>query len=218
MEACSSTADVGLNSRDLRRFYLITYSQADVKKFTTRISFAEAVTAAFSKVNNTILQWCCSKEHHTITGRIHYHMCVKLKNCQRWQPVKKFLADFHGMSLHFSNHHANYYTAWRYVIKEDKSAEESEGRPNLNNSNRPRTTNAHITTRALRRKHSTQDRRDCVNDDEDEMPTTTNSHSEGKPTKAKRRKRLSTFEFSQIIVDKGLENRKDVLAFAQMRQ
>ena len=224
MEACSSTADVGLNNRDLRRVYLITYSQADVKKFPTRISFAEAVTAAFSKVNNTILQWCCSKEHHTITGGIHYHMCVKLKNCQRWLPVKKFLANFHGISVHFSNHHANYYTAWRYVIKEDDSAEESEGHPDLKNSNGPRTMNAHIATRALRRKHNTQDTRDCVNNDEDrrisedEMPTTTNSYSEGKPTKAKRRKRLSTFEFSQIIVEKGLENRTDVLAFAQMQK
>ena len=170
------------------------------------------------------MQWCCSKEHHTITGGIHYHMCVKLKNCQRWLPVKKFLADFHGISVHFSNHHANYYTAWRYVIKEDDSAEESEGHPDLKNSNGPRTMNAHIATRALRRKHNTQDTRDCVNNDEDrrisedEMPTMTNSYSEGKPTKAKRRKRLSTFEFSQIIVEKGLENRTDVLAFAQMQK
>ena len=56
MEACSSTAGVGLNNRDLRRVYLITYSQADVKKFPTRIYFAEAVTAAFSKVNKTPAQ------------------------------------------------------------------------------------------------------------------------------------------------------------------
>ena len=47
-----STAHAGLNSRDLRRVYLITYSQADVDKFPTRASFAEAVIAAFSKVNN----------------------------------------------------------------------------------------------------------------------------------------------------------------------
>ena len=84
--------------------------------------------------------------------------------------------------------------------------------------------NAHIATRALRRKHSTPDTRNCVNNDEDrrisedEMATTTNSHREGKPTKAKRCKRLSTFEFSQVIVQKGLENRTDVLAFAQMQK
>ena len=120
----SSTADVGLNNRDLQRVYLITYSQADVSKFPTIVSLAEVVIAAFSKVNNTILQWCCSQEHHNITGGIHYHMCVKIQNCQRWLPVKKFLSHSYGISVHFSSLHANYYTAWRYVTKEDQSTEE----------------------------------------------------------------------------------------------
>ena len=218
----SSTADVGLNNRDLRRVYLITCSQADVSKFPTRVSFAEAVIAAFSKVNNTILQWCCSQEHHNITGGIHYRMCVKIKNCQRWLPVKKFLSDSYGISVHFSSLHANYYTAWRYVTKEDQSTEESEGHPDLKNSNGPKTMNAHIATKALRSKRGLL--RDCDGDDEDccvsegEMPATTDLRSEGKPTKAKRRKRLSAYEFSQIIVEKGLKNRTDVLAFAHMQK
>ena len=39
------------------------------------------------------------------------------------------------------------------------------------------------------------------------------------PTKkAKKRKRLSAFEFSQIIVEKGLKNRTDALAFAFMQK
>lgn len=49
------------------------------------------------------------------------------------------------------------------------------------------------------------------------MPATADSRSEDKPTKAKRRKRLSAYEFSQIIVEKRLKNRTDVLAFAHMQ-
>ncbi len=109
------------------------------------MSFTEAIIAAFSKVNNTILQWCCSQEHHKNTGGIHYNMCVKIKNCQCWLPVKKFLSNSYGILVHFSSLHANYYTAWRYVTKEDQSTEESEGHPDLKNSNGPKTMNAHIT-------------------------------------------------------------------------
>jgi pterin-4a-carbinolamine dehydratase len=65
-------------------------------------------------------------------------------------PVKTFLLDSYGISVHFSSLHANYYTSWRYVTKEDQSAEESEGHPDLKNSNGPKTMNAHIATRALR--------------------------------------------------------------------
>ena len=44
--------NVVIGSRDLRRVYLITYSQADVNKFPTRQSFANAVLAAFAATNN----------------------------------------------------------------------------------------------------------------------------------------------------------------------
>ena len=86
----SFDSNVEIGSRDLRRVYLITYSQADVNKFPTRQSFANAVLAAFAETN--VVHWCCSKEHHQKSG-VHYHMSVKLSKCQRWLPAKKFLAD-----------------------------------------------------------------------------------------------------------------------------
>ena len=70
-------------------------------------------------------------------------MCVKLDKLQRWLPAKNFLAQSYGISVHFSDRHANYYTAWSYVTKEDLSAEGSEGHPDLNTSKGPATMNAH---------------------------------------------------------------------------
>lgn len=67
----SFDSNVEIGSRDLRRVYLITYSQADVNKFPTRQSFANAVLAAFAETN--VVHWCCSKEHHQKSG-VHYHM------------------------------------------------------------------------------------------------------------------------------------------------
>ena len=74
----SSDSNVEIGRRDLRRVYLITYSQADVNKLPTRHSFADAVLAAFAETN--VMHWCCSKEHHQKSG-VHYHMSVKLSKC-----------------------------------------------------------------------------------------------------------------------------------------
>ena len=48
-----------MGRRDLRRVYLITYSQADVERFPTKNSFAVAVLVAFSRTNSKVIQWCC---------------------------------------------------------------------------------------------------------------------------------------------------------------
>ena len=137
----SSDSNVEIGRRDLRRVYLITYSQADVKKFPTRRSFADAVLAPFAGTN--VMHWCCSKEYHQNSG-VHYHMSVKLSKCQRWLPAKKFLSGRFGISVHFSSIHANYYTAWKYVTKEDDCAEESKDHLDLRTTKGPRTMNAHV--------------------------------------------------------------------------
>lgn len=217
----SPIVDTGLETRDLRRVYLLTYSQADVNKFPTRKSFAEAVLAAFSGANNKVLQWCCSQERHQHAG-VHYHMCVKLNRCQRWLSAKRSLTKSHGISVHFSNIHANYYTAWRYVTKEDHSAVESDGHPDLNTTDGPKTMNAHMANRRSRRKRVMQKMSECESDDEGclglDMSTIAELANEQQSKKVKKRKRLSAFDFSQIIVNKGLRNRTDVLAFAHMQK
>lgn len=205
-----------MGRRDLRRVYLITYSQADEEKFPTRNSFAVAVLAAFSRTNSKVIQWCCSLENHKTSG-VHYHMCIKLDKLQRWLAAKNFLAESYGISVHFSDRHANYYTAWSYVTKEDLSAEESEGYPDLKTSKGPTTMNAHVARRRSRKAKVRKSMKECESNDEEciESDETTD---ECKPQKEKKRKRLSAFEFSQIIVEKGLKNRTDALAFACMQK
>ena len=118
---CSSSASIEeLGSRDVRKVYLVTYSQADIHTFPTRKSFAQAVVPSFSRGSAAILQWCCSQESHKKSG-IHYHMCLKLDRNQRCLPSKKYLAGQHNISVHFSSMHANYYTAWNMSQKRTRT-------------------------------------------------------------------------------------------------
>ena len=143
-------------------------------------------------------------------------ICVKLDKLQRWLLAKNFLAQSYGISVHFSDRHANYYTAWSYVTKEDLNAEESEGHPDLNTSKGPTTMNAHVARRQSRKRKVRESKEREGNDEECiESDETTD---ECQPKKQKKRKRLSAFEFSQIIVEKGLKNRTDALAFALMQK
>jgi hypothetical protein len=69
-------ASGSIGPRDNRLVYLVTYSQADLTKFSSREEFAEALVLAFSKDNN-IIQWCCCLEDHKDGGK-HYHVAIKL--------------------------------------------------------------------------------------------------------------------------------------------
>ena len=133
-----STDDEHLRSRDVRMVYLVTYSQADLQKFETRKDFAHAVVLCFGRVNCGVLQWCCSHEKHKSGGE-HYHLALKLEKKQRWLSVKRFLEDHYAIEVNFSNVRHNYYSAWKYVTKEDEQYEESQEHPDLLNTPQPRT-------------------------------------------------------------------------------
>lgn len=66
----------------------ITYSQADLDKFTDRNSFAYAVLRSLNISNTIIEQWVCCKEVHETMRGYHYHMVVKLQHCKRWLSCK----------------------------------------------------------------------------------------------------------------------------------
>ena len=75
-------SDHVLNSRTVRRVYLITLSQADMEVVPSRETFSrivlEALANAAHEGNCSVLQWVCCKEAHRLTAGIHYHMAVKL--------------------------------------------------------------------------------------------------------------------------------------------
>ena len=45
------------------------------------------------------------------------------------------MSEQHGVELHFSLKHTNYYSAWRYTTKSDKNYEQSPDHHNLTLTN-----------------------------------------------------------------------------------
>jgi len=173
---------------NVRQVYLITYSQADLTRFPTRRAFADRVINSFDGCPATIKQRCCCLEQHTNNGW-HYHMAVKFDRPQRWIRSKRRLLE-EGVS----------HSAWSYVNKEDQDALHSLGHPDLRGP--PRTHQASSTVHSRRRLSQMED--DCSDDD-----VTT---SQIGPRKKK--KRLSAFELSEIIVQKGIKTRLQLLVLA----
>ena len=52
---------------------------------------------------------------------------------------KRYLKSNYGITVHYSNRHHNYYSAWLYVTKSDADYRESSGHPDLRNRGEPRT-------------------------------------------------------------------------------
>ena len=146
-------------------------------------------------------------------------MCLKLDRNQRWLRAKNYLNEKYGISVHFSSVHANHYTTWKYVTKDDEHSIESEGHPDLNNSEGPSTSKAHMANRNRRIqrdcKQQFAEQNNTNNVDQiDESPDETESKKRGK-----KRKRSSAYEVSEIILSKRLRNRTELLAFSnQQRQ
>ncbi len=121
-----------LPSRALRRTYLVTYSRANMVMFPTRESFGTAVEDAFNRGTGKVKTeyWACSQEEHQ-DGGLHYHVSVKLTGPKRWGGEKKHFSDEHGIVLNFFEAHDDYYSAYKYITKSDKSVYESKDHPNL---------------------------------------------------------------------------------------
>ena len=183
----------------VRQVYLITYSQANLEKFPTRRSFAECVQQAFQATCTGVMQWVCCRERHSVRGQ-HYHMAVKLKKLRRWSAVKSYLREKEGITVHFSNAHNNYFTAWRYVTKEDEEALESPDHPYLWNSKPPRTQKASEKRASDGRTNALELNEECAS---------TAVHN------PRKRNRLSAFDLSEIIVQKEIKTRTELLALAQ---
>jgi hypothetical protein len=198
---------------------LVTYSQANTTKFSTRRSFAEAVVRSFTQRTASVIQWCCAQENHLRSG-VHFHVAIKLNKNQRWLPAKRYLQETYGISVHFSSIHANYFTAWRYVTKDDTDYEESEGHPNLTNACEPPTMKAH---EALRKKRKSRLRRElatssnAVQTEDEHASETANAYiaKEGRPRK---RQRLTSYQVSQIIVDENIQDRTELMALANIQK
>ena len=122
-----------------------------------------------------------------------------------------------------SNLHYNYYSAWRFVTKEDEHDLQSEDHPDLWNSKAPKTNAACNERKKVRMEGDiailTQltVSEDDLEDDCFEVETTASDVDDNTKRK-KRKKRLTPFELSEIIVEKGIKTRAELLAFANMQK
>ena len=207
-----------LNARSVREVYLITYSQVDKELFPTRRSFVDVVLQSFNDAN--VVQWCCSLEQHISAG-VHYHMAIKLDRNKRWISSKRFLQESCGISVHFSEIHSNYYSAWKYVTKEDKYYIQSLDHPDLTNAGPPRTTMASMAVQAKSKKKAGHDAGQNTSDesDVDHNHAQVSTDSDADNTSAKRRKkRMTSYELSEIALAKNIKSRTELLALARQQK
>ena len=208
---------VSMNTNAVRSTYLVTYSQADLQKFPARADFASAVVQSFSRGSAKVLHWCCCQESHQDSGK-HYHMCIKLDRNQRWISSKEFLLAQYQISVHYSNAHHNYYSAWCYVTKEDTEYLQSEQHPRLAQDTQPR------TNPASQRRHSRQRRsrnritpsRDGIESGDEQEPQDDTSSNGGRRTtrSASKRKRMSGFEVADVIIKENVRSLLELQALA----
>ena len=181
-----------------RRSYLVTYSKANLEKFPTRESFAEAVVETFvSKRSCSKPQhWACCIEKHA-DGDYHYHLAMKLTGPKKWLESKRAIQQKFGIVVNFSDHDG-YYSAYKYICKHDDNVYHSPNHPNLDEIGSPQTKNCHKAYRERRSKR---------------QATTNAVHGEQDPSRKKIRK-LSNIEVSEFIVKNGIKDETALLAMA----
>ena len=111
------------------------------------------------------------------------------------------------VNVNFSNRHDNYYSAWKYTTKEDLEYIQSEGHPDLTNAQPPQTTRASAAWRRGAKSGTTR------------RGGKAKTRKRQLSCKAKTRKRqLSVYEVSQLVVNKKIKSRLELLSFAQEQQ
>lgn len=183
-----------LSYKTVRSTYLVTYSRADVIKFPTKSSFAEAVLQCFpDREKAKVVMWACSLETHK-DGMPHYHMCMKFSGNRRWKEGKNLFYRTHGVSLHFSSLHNDYATAFEYVAKEDEDVLKSPSHPPLCSfaSTKTRRALAAVRTETLKRQH-----------EKNEQGASTSQV-------AKKKKRITVGMVSEFIIKNNIHTEKAI--------
>lgn len=209
----SSPEDECLTEREFRSVYLVTYSQADMTKFPTREVFARAMVESFSTGTAKVVQWVCCREKHR-KGGDHYHLAIKLDRNQRWMMSKRYLQRVYGITVHYSSRHHNYYSAWLYTTKSDREFKESSGHPDLRNRGSPRTDLASRGRRKRARREEDTEQGERL----DESPNSDDGEPDQNKSNNPRKRRLSAFEVSEIIIEKGIESVTELQALAKKQK
>ena len=110
---------------------------------------------------------------------------------------KRFLLERCGISVHFSEIRTIYFSAWKYVTKEDKRYIQSLDHPDLTNVGPPRTNMASIAVHSRSKRKARHDADDARRNTSDESDvghnhTQVSTDSDADHNKAKRRRKRLT--------------------------
>lgn len=121
-----------MSTKQLRRAYLVTYGQADLKLFLTRESFSFAVAEASSTGagENKVNYFACALKKHK-EGAEHFHTPLKLSELKQWLSAKNALSEKYETVVNFPESHGNYYNTYKYIWKTYTDVYHSADHPNL---------------------------------------------------------------------------------------
>ena len=136
-------------------------------------------------------------------------MSIKFDGNRRWLKSKEYLTKHYGVTLHFSENH-DYYTAYKYVTKNDQETLHSEGHPDLKLASAPRTERA-ISTR---RKTSKQKRCDKETKSINSSCLLSTTKDKEKPPRCTR---LTAHEVGKTIVKNGIKNDIELMVLAKQQ-
>ena len=209
----SSSEDECLTEREFQSVYLVAYSQAAVVKFPTCEVFACAIVESFLTGTAKVFQWVCCQEKHR-KGRDHYHLAIKLDRNQRWMMSKCYLQHIYGITVHYSSHHHNYYGAWLYITKSDREFKESSRHPDLHSGGEAQTD---LASKGRRKMAGREDDTEQGGDG-DETLNSDNSEPDRNESNNPRKRHLSAFEESEIVVEKGIKGVMELQALAKKQK
>ena len=176
-----------------RSVYLITYSDADLEKVSTREAFADVWVEAFGQ--EFVAHWACCLENHSEENKVHFHLAIKLTSLRRWKMLKEKVVRESDIVCNFQEFHTNYYDAFRYVTKEDADYVTSAGHPDL--SKAPRTMGA-----SSQKRHNVTDKEGKFG--ERSVPT--------------KKKKLDIQDVYDIIVNKELRTEQELFLLARRQK
>ena len=161
-----------------RSVYLITYSRADKQKIPSKERFAEVISNEFTGVR----QWVCCEELHADNESSHYHLAIKLDRVKRWKLVRQRIQNNYGICINFSDDHNNYYTAYRYVVKDGNY---------IKSPNHPEYSESPQTNRASRRR---------------KPPSRTDGSNNGEPGPSSKRRSVDIVSLYELIVKENIKS------------
>ena len=98
----SNLSPAAMSPRLGRQQYLVTYSQADESKSSTRESFGKVLQEEFNAGTSVAkVSYCAyAREEHQNDG-FNYRCALTLTGCKKWLSVKNRIAEKHGIQVYF---------------------------------------------------------------------------------------------------------------------